>query len=125
VLIVEDSLVAGELQKSILIAAGYDTEIAFDGAQALEMLAHRTWDLLIADVDMPRVDGLELTARLRADERLRALPIVIVTARDAAGTRRQAFAAGADAFVLKRDFDQVRLLELVHRLIGRTAGVHV
>jgi two-component system chemotaxis sensor kinase CheA len=124
VLIVEDSLVAGELQKSILIAAGYDTEIALDGAQALEMLAHRTWDLVIADVDMPRMDGLELTARLRAHERLRVLPIILVTARDSGEDRRQGFAAGADAYVLKREFDQAQLLDLVQRLIGRTAGVH-
>jgi two-component system chemotaxis sensor kinase CheA len=69
------------------------------------------------------MDGLELVARLRAHERLRALPIIIVTARDSGEDRRQGFTAGADAYVLKREFDQVQLLELVQRLIGRTAGV--
>jgi two-component system chemotaxis sensor kinase CheA len=125
VLVVEDSLVAGELQKSILVAAGYESEIAHDGAQALEMLAHGAWDLVIADVDMPRIDGFELTARLRADARLRMLPVIIVTARESAEDRRRGFDAGADAYVLKREFDQVHLLETVQRLMAKGAAAHV
>ena len=62
-------------QKSILIAAGYDAEIAHDGVEAFEMLLQKPWDLVITDVDMPRMDGCELTARLRADERFRNLPV--------------------------------------------------
>jgi two-component system chemotaxis sensor kinase CheA len=124
VLVVEDSLVAGELQKSILIAAGYDAEIAHDGTEALEMLHQRAWDLVVADVDMPRMDGFELTARLRADERLRSVPVIIVTARESAEDRRRGFEAGADAYVLKREFDQMRLLDTVQRLIARIQAVH-
>ena len=119
VLVVEDSLVAGELQKSILIAAGYEAEIAHDGAEAFEMLLQKPWDLVVADVDMPLMDGLELTARLRADERFHNLPVVIVTARDTIEDRRRGFDVGADAYVLKREFDQSHLLDTVKRLIGR------
>jgi two-component system chemotaxis sensor kinase CheA len=121
VLVVEDSLVAAELQKGILLAAGYEAAIAQDGVQALEMLLQTRCDLVIADVDMPRMDGFELTARLRADERFRHLPVIIVTARDASEDRRRGFEAGADAYVMKREFDQNQLLDTVRRLIGRGA----
>ncbi len=121
VLVVDDSLVAGELQKNIFLAAGYEAEIAQDGAEALEMLRLKDWDLVIADVDMPRIDGFELTARLRADEHLREIPVIIVTARDSMDDRRRGFEVGADAYVLKREFDQSQLLDTVRRLVGRGA----
>lgn len=119
VLVVEDSLVAGELQKNILRAAGYEAEIASDGVEALEKLHGGEWDLVIADVDMPRMDGLELTARIRADERLRELPVVIVTARESLEARRRGVEVGADAYIVKREFDQEQLLAIVARLVGR------
>jgi two-component system chemotaxis sensor kinase CheA len=122
VLVVDDSLVAGELQKNILVAAGYESEIAGDGAEAIESLRRREWDLVIADVDMPRMDGFELTERIRADERLRGIPVIIVTSRDMPDDRRRGFEVGADAFVLKREFDQNQLLETVRRLVGRSSG---
>lgn len=119
VLVVEDSLVAGELQKNILVAAGYETEIATDGVQALDMLLQRPWDLVVADVDMPNMNGFELTAQMRADARLRAIPVIIVTARDSDEDRRQGLEAGADAFIVKREFDQHQLLNRVRKLIAR------
>ena len=127
VLVVDDSLVAGELQKNILRAAGYEAEIAGDGVEALECLRRENWDLVIADVDMPRMSGFELTAQLRGDELFRDIPVIIVTSRDTVDDRRRGFAVGADAYVLKREFDQIQLLDTVRRLIGRSAarGSHV
>jgi two-component system chemotaxis sensor kinase CheA len=119
VLVVEDSLVAGELQKNILVAAGYETEIATDGLRALDMLLQKPWDLVVADVDMPNMNGLELTARMRADARHRENPVIIVTARDSDEDRRQGLEAGADAFIVKREFDQHQLLDRVRKLIAR------
>ena len=119
VLVVDDSLVAGELQKNILLAAGYESEIAQDGVAGLEMLGQKSWDLVIADVDMPRMDGFELTSRLRADERYREIPVIIVTSRDSMDDRRRGFEVGADAYVMKREFDQSQLLDTVRRLVGR------
>ncbi len=127
VLVVDDSLVAGELQKNILLAAGYESEIASDGVEALECLHRKEWDLVVADVDMPRMTGFELTERIRGDERLRDIPVIIVTSRDTVDDRRRGFEAGADAYVLKREFDQSQLLDTVKRLIGRATGqdIHV
>lgn len=122
VLVVEDSLVAGELQKNILVAAGYETEIAADGLLALDMLLQKPWDLVVADVDMPHMDGFELTARMRGDARLREIPVIIVTARDSEEDRRRGLEAGVDAFIVKREFDQQQLLERVRKLIARPPG---
>jgi len=122
VLVVDDSLVAGELQKNILLAAGYESEIAGDGIEALQCLGQKDWDLVIADLDMPRMTGFELTERMRADETLRDIPVIIVTSRDAVDDRRRGFEVGADAYVLKREFDQSQLLDTVRRLIGRSTG---
>jgi two-component system chemotaxis sensor kinase CheA len=127
VLVVDDSLVAGELQKNILLTAGYESEIAADGVEAIECLRRKDWDLIIADVDVPRMDGFELTERIRADEHFRDIPVIIVTSRDTADDRRRGFEVGADAYVLKREFDQNQLLETVRRLIERSTrqGAHV
>jgi len=120
VLVVDDSLVAGELQKNILLAAGYESEIASDGVEALECLHRKEWDLVVADVDMPRMTGFELTERIRADQQFRDIPVIIVTSRDTIDDRRRGFEVGADAYVLKREFDQSQLLDTVRRLIGRS-----
>ena len=118
ILVVEDSVAAGEMHRGILIGAGYEAEIAHDGVEALEVLRERDWDLVISDVDMPNMDGFELTVRVRADPRLRDIPIIIVTSRDG-GHRREATDAGADAYVTKRDFGQEHVLGIVSRLLRR------
>lgn len=119
ILVVEDSLAVGELQKVILVAAGFDAEIARDGVEALDMLRRTVWDLVMTDVDMPRMDGFVLTAQVRADTHLRDLPVVIVTSRDSAEHRRRGLEAGADAYVTKREFDRDQILTLVRELISR------
>jgi chemotaxis protein histidine kinase CheA/CheY-like chemotaxis protein len=118
VLVVEDSLVAAEMHRGILAGAGYHVEVAQDGVEALEMLRGRQWDLVITDVDMPNMNGVELTAHLRADPRLRRLPVIIVSSRDSGDHRRTGFDAGADAYLAKGEFDQNEILELVRRFIA-------
>ena len=73
-------------------------------------------------MDMPHLNGFELTALVRADERLRDIPVIIVTGRDSIDDRRRGFEVGADAYVLKREFDQIQLLDTVRQLIGRGAA---
>jgi two-component system chemotaxis sensor kinase CheA len=119
VLVVEDSLVAGELQKGILIGAGYEAGVAHDGVEALDELRRHEWDLVISDVDMPNMDGFELTSHLRADPRLHGIPVIIVTSRDSAEHRRQGLDAGADVYLTKHDFDQDQMLDAVRRLLGQ------
>lgn len=118
ILVVEDSLVAGELLTGILNGAGYEAALTHHGAEALEVLRHDEWDLVISDIDMPEMDGFELTEQVRGDPRLRDTPVIIVTSRDSEEYRRRGIAAGADAYVTKGAFDHQQLLETVRRLMS-------
>ena len=119
-LVVEDSLTVRELQRSILEAAGYRVETARDGREALERLGRdETIELVLTDVDMPEMNGLELTAAIRVHPTYSALPVIVVTSRGEDEDRRRGIEAGADAYMVKRGFDQQALLETVERLVGR------
>ena len=84
---------------------------------ALDLLGREPCDLVVTDVEMPRMDGFALTAQVRADDRLRDLPVVLVTSLDSDDHRRRGVEAGADAYIVKGAFDQDRLLETIARLI--------
>jgi two-component system, chemotaxis family, sensor kinase CheA len=119
ILVVEDSLAVRELQRSILEAAGYRVETARDGSDALELLGRdETIELVVTDVDMPEMNGFELTAAIRAHPSYAALPVIVVTSRGEEEDRRRGIEAGADAYMVKRGFDQQVLLETVERLVG-------
>jgi two-component system chemotaxis sensor kinase CheA len=124
VLVVEDSPVAGELLRTILAGSGYEVELAGDGLEALEGLERTLCDLVIADVDMPHLNGFEFTRRLRADARSQNIPVIIVTSHDSVEDRQCGFDAGASAFIVKREFDQERFLATVRRLIARPPEAH-
>ncbi len=117
VLVADDSVMTRTLERSILEAAGYEVVVASDGAQALELLRSTTVDLVVSDVEMPRMDGLELTTAVRQDDQLRHLPIVLVTSLDAPEHVERGAAAGADAYIVKGRFDQNELLHTVGRLL--------
>lgn len=117
ILVVEDSITTRTLEKSILEAAGYQVRVAGDGAQGWSLLQSDVCDLAVIDVEMPAMDGFELTGRIRADPRYRDLPVVLVTSRDAPEDRDRGIEAGADAYIVKGAFDQDRLLDTVRRLI--------
>ena len=119
VLVVEDSPVAGELLRTILSGSGYEVELAGDGLEALDGLGRTSCDLVIADVDMPHLNGFEFTRRLRADVRSQNIPVIIVTSHDSVEARQRGFDAGANAFIVKREFDQEQFLATVRRLIAR------
>ena len=114
---VDDSAVTRTLEKSILEAAGYQVRVAADGAAALDLLGREPCDLVVTDIEMPRLDGFSLTEQVRADERLRDLPVVLVTSLDSEDDRRRGVEVGADAYIVKGAFDQDRLLETIRRLI--------
>ena len=120
ILVVEDSFTVRELQRSILEAAGYDVVTADNGRRALEQLADDdSIGLVVSDVDMPTMNGLEMTAAIRADKTHASLPVVIVTSHASDDDRRLGLEAGADAYIVKSAFEQGALLATVERLIGR------
>ncbi len=120
ILVVEDSFTVRELQRSILEAAGYPVVTARDGRDALTALDRDSQiALVITDLDMPELDGIELTRAVRADTVRSSLPVVIVTSRGSDDDRRKGIEAGADAYMAKRSFDQQTLLATVERLVGR------
>ena len=120
VLVVEDSFTVRELQRSILQAAGYPVVTARDGRDAIEALDRDPEiALVITDFEMPELDGLELTRAIRADAARSSLPIIIVTSRGSEDDQRKGIEAGADAYMVKRSFDQQALLATVERLVGR------
>jgi two-component system chemotaxis sensor kinase CheA len=119
VLVVDDSLTTRSLERSVLEAAGYDVRTAVDGADGWRMLEEMGCDLVVADVEMPRMDGFALCEAIRASERHRSIPVVLVTSLESAEHRARGLAAGADAYIGKSSFDQQGLLQTVGRLLGR------
>ena len=117
VLVVEDSVTARILLKNILETAGYEVRTAVDGIDAYALLKSEPFDLVVSDVDMPRMNGLDLTARIRADKKLAELPVVLVTALNSPADRERGIDAGANAYIVKSSFDQSNLLEVIGRLI--------
>jgi two-component system chemotaxis sensor kinase CheA len=117
ILIAEDSITARTLLKNILEFAGYKVKTAIDGAEALSVLAGESFDLVVSDVEMPRMSGFDLTAKIRSDKRLSQLPVVLVTALDSQADRERGVDVGASAYIVKSSFDQGNLLEVVRRLI--------
>jgi two-component system chemotaxis sensor kinase CheA len=116
VLVAEDSITSRTLLKGILENAGYRVETAADGVDAFSTLRSGSFDLVVSDVDMPRLNGFGLTAKIRADKKLAELPVVLVTALDSRQDREHGIDVGASAYIVKGSFDQGNLLDVVRRL---------
>jgi two-component system, chemotaxis family, sensor kinase CheA len=117
VLVAEDSITSRMLLKGILEAAGYEVRTAVDGIEAFTTLRAEHFDLVVSDVEMPRMNGFDLTARIRADRALAELPVVLVTALESREDRERGIEVGASAYLVKSSFDQSNLLEALRRLI--------
>jgi two-component system, chemotaxis family, sensor kinase CheA len=118
ILVVDDSITTRTMEKSILIAHGYRVMIAISGEDALEKVAADRFDLVISDVEMPGINGFELTRTLRGMDEYRDVPVVIVSSLSRDEDKRKAIAAGAQAYIVKGSFEQGSLLETVEALIG-------
>jgi two-component system chemotaxis sensor kinase CheA len=116
VLVAEDSITSRMLIKSILESAGYEVKTAVDGLDAFTTLRAERFDVLVSDVEMPRLNGFDLTARVRADRNLAELPVILVTALESREDRERGIDVGASAYLVKSDFDQSNLLEALRRL---------
>jgi two-component system, chemotaxis family, sensor kinase CheA len=117
ILVAEDSITARTLLKNILELAGYQVKTAVDGVEGFTALQKGNFDLVVSDVEMPRMSGFDLTSKIRADKRLSDLPVVLVTALESTEDRKRGIDVGANAYLVKSSFDQGNLLELIHRLI--------
>jgi two-component system, chemotaxis family, sensor kinase CheA len=117
ILVVEDSITSRIQLKNILELGGYTVKTAVDGVDAYTMLRTEGFDLVVSDVDMPRMNGFDLTAKIRDDKKLADLPLVLVTALDSRQDRERGMEVGADAYIVKTNFDQSNLLEVIRRLI--------
>jgi two-component system, chemotaxis family, sensor kinase CheA len=117
ILVVDDSVTSRTLEKNILASAGYEVLMATTGEAALELLEDEEVDLVISDVEMPKMDGIELTRRIRSSPELDRLPLVLVTSLGGESDRQRGAAAGADAYIVKGEFDQDELLRTVARLL--------
>ena len=119
VMVVDDALMVRELQRSILERGGYSVRAATDGAEALAMLADQRVDLVVTDVEMPNLDGLQLIRNIRAHPRLSNIPVLIVSSHAGEEDRQLGLDAGADGYIVKTSFDEAGLLNAVSRLLGR------
>ena len=118
ILVVDDSVTTRTLEKNILEAAGYAVQIATDGQEALNAIAAAgVPDLVISDIFMPRLDGFDLTKRIKGDARTANVPVILVTSLDSVEDKSRGIEAGADAYIVKSRFDQNNLLETIEQLI--------
>jgi len=118
ILVVDDSPLTRELICSLLEAVGYEVLSAGDGQEAFDLVGKETLDMVVTDLEMPRVDGLELTRRLKGHPTLRTLPVVIITTRGSDADRQRGMEAGADGYVAKGDLARQDLVDVVARLLG-------
>jgi two-component system chemotaxis sensor kinase CheA len=117
VLVVDDSLAVRTLVRNTLQSAGYEVVVKTDGREGWDALQEQEFALVVSDVRMPRMDGLELTRLIRADAKLKNLPIVLVTSLDRREDIAAGAAAGANEYIVKGMMDQSRILEAVARLV--------
>jgi two-component system sensor histidine kinase and response regulator WspE len=122
VLVVDDSLTVRELERKLLLSRGYEVAVAVDGMDGWNALRGEDFDLLITDIDMPRMDGIELVTLVRRDSRLQSLPVMVVSYKDREEDRRRGLDAGADYYLAKASFHDDALLDAVVELIGDAQG---
>ena len=118
VLVVDDSITTRTLERNILENAGYRVFQAADGMEGWEKMQEDSFDAVVFDIEMPRMDGFELTEKVREDKRFEHLPIVLVTSLESPEHKLKGMEAGADVYITKGSFDQRELLETIERLIG-------
>ena len=116
-LVAEDSITSRTLIKNILESAGYSVETSVDGVDAFTKALVGKFDLIVSDVDMPRMNGFELTAKIRKDKKLDELPVVLVTALESREDREHGIDVGANAYIVKSSFDQSNLLDVIKKLL--------
>jgi len=119
ILVVDDSLTVREVERKLLVAHGYEVEVAVDGVDGWNSVRASQFDLVLSDVDMPRMDGIELVLQIKRDAKLKDIPVVIVSYKESHEDRMRGLDAGADAYLTKSSFHDETLLDTVANLIGK------
>jgi two-component system sensor histidine kinase and response regulator WspE len=122
VLVVDDSLTVRELERKLLDSHGYEIEVAVNGMEGWNAVRTGNFDLVVTDVDMPRMDGIELVSLIRKDPNLKSLPVMIVSYKDREEDRLRGLEAGADYYLTKGSFHDETLVRAVVDLIGEAAS---
>ncbi|MBN2103866.1 hybrid sensor histidine kinase/response regulator [bacterium] len=117
ILVAEDSITSRTLLKNILESAGYEVKTTVDGVDALTAARAEQFDLIVSDIEMPRMNGFDLVASIRSDKRTADLPVILVTALESREDRERGIDVGANAYIVKRSFDQSNLLDVIRKLI--------
>jgi two-component system chemotaxis sensor kinase CheA len=118
-LLVDDSFTTRALERSVLEVAGFDVVAVADGHEALGALELESFDIVVSDVSMPGMTGLELCETIRQNDRLRRLPVVLVTSLGSEEDRMRGMSVGADAYIVKSEFDHEVFVKTVNELVGR------
>jgi len=117
ILIVEDSITSRTLLKNIFQTAGYNVKATVDGTEAYTAVTTQKFDLVVSDIEMPRMNGFELVSKIRKNNDTKELPVVLVTALESDEDKKRGIDVGADAYIVKRSFDQSNLLNIINKLI--------
>ena len=118
VLVIDDSLTVREVEKNLLASKGYDVDIAIDGVDGWNTIRQNDYDLIITDIDMPRMNGIELVLQIKSEPRFESIPVMIVSYKDNPDDRQRGLEAGADYYLTKGSFHDDTLIEAVMDLIG-------
>jgi len=118
VLVVDDSLTVRELERKVLESRGYEVDVAVDGMDGWNAVRTGSYDLVLSDVDMPRMDGIELVTLIKKDASLKSLPVMIISYKDREEDRRRGLEAGANYYLTKGSFHDETLMNAVVDLIG-------
>ena len=116
ILVIDDSIMTRTLEKNILESYGYDVVTAIDGQDAILKLHEKNFDVIVSDVQMPNMDGIELTEKIKQDNRYSKIPVILVTAMESDEDKKRGMQVGADAYIVKSSFDQSNLLTTIKRL---------
>jgi two-component system sensor histidine kinase and response regulator WspE len=118
ILVADDSITVREVERKMLLAQGYEVDVAVDGMDAWNTLRANVYDLIISDIDMPRMNGFELVSLIKNDPKLHNLPVIIVSYKDRETDRQQGLQVGADYYLTKGSFQDQSLVNAVLDLIG-------
>ena len=118
ILVVDDSITVREVERQLLATRGYEVVVAVDGADGWDAVRSSPFDLVVTDIDMPRMDGLDFTQRIKRDDKLRSIPVVIVSYKEREEDRFRGLDAGANYYLTKSSYHDASLLEAVEDLIG-------